>query len=1762
MKNLLPKEFKTDEKRVFGKCDGILFVLKLILGLFPVLQRRGASFALFACSFLPLYAGEFLVSTLADDGTSGSFRSGIIAANGSSAIDTIGFEEGLSGTITLTSDLPQITESLTITGPSGSESVTISGDNSWNMFSVSSGKLLTLSELTFTKNSPSGGGSIISLNNSDAVATSITVTENTYSNAFQSTNASTLTISGSTFSNNDQTIFTSDHGSAPSDSLTLPTNRITVTGSEFKLNSGIIFSTERYVKIDNCVFSENSGVIGYFGGLNRYQVLNSEFSGNTSSPLFSFSSYHMGSHGAGFSSDHHLFDGNTFSGITGDLIHVGSDSRFGEVTTIRNNTFEISGDPYTYYIVGPLPYYSNNMETPVIGPGANLMGADLTGADLSGADLTDAVLSYAILHDADLTGANLSGADLAGADLFGADLTGADLTDADLTGADLTDADLTGADLSDANLSDANLYYAILHNAILHNAYLVDADLCVADLSGADLTGADLNNAELDDTNLTGANLSGADLINADLWNTNLTGVNLTGAYLSYANLVDANLTGADLSGADLTDADLLGAILHDADLTGADLSGADLSGANLTDANLTGANLTGANLTDANLTGADLTNADLDTATVNEFTTISFPSGWTIENAMVVEDITAPVITVTSGTDTVWQGSIWTDAGATADTGETVSVVSNTVDTSAAGTYTVTYSVTDAAGNVATQVTRTVTVVAPTVKNAYEIQIDANTNIALDSTVDGVGGLWSWYSNGVASDPSNSLSVFLESVRDATTHRMSHSASNPGSLDQTSGSGTSSYSYPGIPGSGNDDSAKGVVLKYTAIEERELLIETTGGAYNDSVVVIFTEAHLNGGNAPFRVVTMDSGDPTTFKVKFPYFPDNSDANIYYIAFTSYNSSDLGSDTPLRITASDITAPVITVTSGTDTVEQGSTWTDAGATADTGETVTASGAVDASAGTYTITYTATDAAGNIGTATRTVRVVVNGKIIEPGADLYGANLYGANLYGADLSGASLYGALLTGANLSGADLSGANLYGANLSNANLSGANLTGTNLYGALLTGADLSGATVNDVTEISLPGRWIIENNMIVEVEVEPVLVSELPDITATEDGPDVLIDLGPFFNDDNSADDAAMSYAVTENTNGAMVTTSVNTDVFVLKGSYRNGGGYAGEVVVDGNYAYVADGQQGLTVVNVGDPESPTLAGNYDPSWDIGDVAISGGYAYLANQSGGVRVVSIADPSNPTEVAQYNTAGSARGIDVSGNYAYVADGSGLVILDVSNPSAPVLVGTSNTPDFAYRVDVEGGHAYVADRAGGLQIVDISDPSSPQIVGSYSTQAGSNWSTGAAWDVKVEGGYAYVAASGAGLIIVDVSNPANPVLEGSYSTNVGDARGVYVLSGKAYLAASSSGLLVIDVTSPSSPVLVGTYDSTGSAMRVTAVGDYAYLADWGGGLKIVDTTYITDELALSFEPDTSGSADITVTATSGADTVSDTFNVTIANVNDAPQFDSDSGSGGPFGDEWQFTIGEDASVDAVVGTVTATDVDGDTLDYSITDGNEGGLFTIDSSSGEIKVAGVLDYETATYHSLKVQVADTALSATTWVRVDVSNVPEITLAGDAVVTIEVGGSYTEDSATSDGGETVAATGIVNTNTVGSYTITYSATDNFNNTGTATRTVSVVDITKPVITLAGDGVVTIEAGESYDEQGVTVSDNYDTNLTVTIDSSAVNTSLLGSYSVIYSATDGSGNVADEVTRMVTVVDTTPPVITLIGEAVVTIEMGG
>ena len=57
-------------------------------------------------------------------------------------------------------------------------------------------------------------------------------------------------------------------------------------------------------------------------------------------------------------------------------------------------------------------------------------------------------------------------------------------------------------------------------------------------------------------------------------------------------------------------------------------------------------------------------------------------------------------------------------------------------------------------------------------------------------------------------------------------------------------------------------------------------------------------------------------------------------------------------------------------------------------------------------------------------------------------------------------------------------------------------------------------------------------------------------------------------------------------------------------------------------------------------------------------------------------------------------------------------------------------------------------------------------------------------------------------------------------------------------------------------------------------------------------------------------------------------------------------------------------FSVAEDAATSIVVGTASASDSDGDTVAYSIASGNGDGVFSIYSDTGEVIVAGALDYE------------------------------------------------------------------------------------------------------------------------------------------------------------------------------------------------------
>ena len=156
---------------------------------------------------------------------------------------------------------------------------------------------------------------------------------------------------------------------------------------------------------------------------------------------------------------------------------------------------------------------------------------------------------------------------------------------------------------------------------------------------------------------------------------------------------------------------------------------------------------------------------------------------------------------------------------------------------------------------------------------------------------------------------------------------------------------------------------------------------------------------------------------------------------------------------------------------------------------------------------------------------------------------------------------------------------------------------------------------------------------------------------------------------------------------------------------------------------------------------------------------------------------------------------------------------------------------------------------------------------------------------------------------------------------------------------------------------------------------------------------------------------------------------------------------------------------------------------------------------------------------------------------------------PVITLTGNSSINVVLGSTYTDMGASAidnvDGNITanIATINPVDVNTVGTYTITYNASDAAGNAAAeVTRTVVVAaDTTPPVITLTGNSSVNLVLGITYTDAGATATDNIDGDITASIAIvNPVDVNTAGSYIITYNVSDAVGNAAIEVSRTVNV----------------------
>ena len=294
----------------------------------------------FAMWNTPVQAATFTVTSLSDDGSAGTLRWAITQANTTAGADTIGVDNSLNGTITLTSNLPAITEALTING-SGQSNLTIDGVGSFRPFTVTTnGVQFTLTDVTLRRGGGGGHAQLILNSRATVNATRVTFKDTPGSAVANWEGGSVATYTNCTFRDNGNGII-GDHGSTPSavsNTETDYTNRTYVINTLFEDN-GAGINQERFTHITNSVFRDN-GTAAHIAGLNRTRIQSTLFSGN--SVAISHSNW-TPTQWTNVGTNNRLHTGNTFENNSYAFVLADSwndNRRSQQWTTLSNNTWD------------------------------------------------------------------------------------------------------------------------------------------------------------------------------------------------------------------------------------------------------------------------------------------------------------------------------------------------------------------------------------------------------------------------------------------------------------------------------------------------------------------------------------------------------------------------------------------------------------------------------------------------------------------------------------------------------------------------------------------------------------------------------------------------------------------------------------------------------------------------------------------------------------------------------------------------------------------------------------------------------------------------------------------------------------------------------------------------------------------------------------------------------------------------------------------------------------------------------------------------------------------------------------------------------------------------------------------------------------------------------------------------------------------------------------------------------------------------------
>ncbi|WP_462152936.1 immunoglobulin-like domain-containing protein [Pseudoalteromonas xiamenensis] len=1078
----------------------------------------------------------------------------------------------------------------------------------------------------------------------------------------------------------------------------------------------------------------------------------------------------------------------------------------------------------------------------------------------------------------------------------------------------------------------------------------------------------------------------------------------------------------------------------------------------------------------------------------------------------LTIADQTKPVLTLNgSNAITLAVGEVYSELGANAvdnvdgDISNKVTV-SGTVDSAAVGVYTVTYTVSDAAGN-STSVTRSVSVQdasAPVVTPPSDLvvaAVDANGTAASDSAI-------ATFLAGATA---------LDTVDGNLSAQISHDAPTVFPV------GVTQVTFRVTDGAGNTGTARASVT--VADQTKPELVLSNGNTLVLSVGEAFVEP---GYTAQDNV----DGDITANVVRTGTV-DVHVKGVYTLSYTVSDAAGNKSFATRSVTVQDAAAPVVTAPANIDVAA-----TDAEGSADTDSTIaaflTGASALDAvdgallvthngprvfPLGVTSVTFSAVDKSGNTGTAQATVTVSDKDK---PVLTLNGSNAI-------SLSVGEVYNELGASAvdNVDG-DISKQVTVSGSVESATVG--------VYTVTYTVSDAAGNTSSATRNVS-----VLDTSAPVVTPPSDLVVA------ATDDKGTAASDtaIAMFLNSATALDSAdgnltaqihhdapavfpvgvtQVSFSVSDgagNTGTAQATVTVSDQtkpVLTLNGS--NAITLAvGEVYSELGASALdnVDGDISNKVTVSGTVDSAAV-GVYTVTYTVSDAA--------GNTTSVTRSVSVQDASAPVVTPPSDLVVAA--VDANGTAAsdsaiatFLAGATALDTVD-GNLSAQI----SHDAPTVFPVGVTQVTFRVTDGAGNTGTarasVTVADQTKPELVLS-------NGNT-----LVLSVGEAFVEPGYTAQDNVDGDITANVVRTGTVDVHV---KGVYTLSYTVSDAAGNKSFATRSVTvqDAAAPVVtapanidVAATDAEGTADTESTIA--AFLTG-ASALDAVDGVLLVTHNAPRVFP--LGVTSVTFSAVDKSGNTGTAQATVTVSDKDKPVLTLTGGAATRVGLGETFVDPGFSALDNVDGDVTGKVAVSGSVDTS-----KLGSYTL-----TYRVSDVAGNEAIATRTVTVQDA-AAPVVTAPANIDVAATDASgTAATESVITTFLSGATANDAVD---GVLVVTNDAPAVFPLGTTSVTFSATDTAGNVATASATVTVVDRNAPVITLTNGASVALPLNSPFVEPGFSAVDNVDgdvtSNVTVT---GTVNSAVVGVYTVNYVVRDSAGNQG-AATRTVTVVDNTPP----------------